>query len=213
MKKLLTTALAGAALLAACGAAPAAAPTTAPVAKPAATVAPAATTAPAAPAAGTVRVGYVPVSINYPMYVAVEKGYFKEQGLTVELLPTDGGSDAVVQVASGNFEASGSGIAASMLNAVQRGIEFEIAASLHTERPKVSSPLVVSKKRFDSGELTKIADLKGKKVATNNRGTATEWWLYSALQKGGLDVKDVEIIGMPFQNIGAAIENLSLIHI
>ena len=162
-KKLLMTALAGAALLAACGATPAAPPTVAPATKPAATAvpaattapaAPAATTAPAAPAAGTVRVGYVPVSINYPMYVALEKGYFKEQGLTVELLPTDGGSDAVVQVASGNFEASGSGIAASMLNAVQRGIEFEIAASLHTERPKVASPLVVSKKRFDSGELT-----------------------------------------------------------
>jgi NitT/TauT family transport system substrate-binding protein len=210
-KKLLMTALAGAALLAACGATPAApptvAPTVAPATKPAATAAPAATNAPAAPAAGAVRVGYVPVSINYPFYVALEKGYFKEQGLTVELLPTDGGSDAVVQVASGNFEASGSGIAASMLTAVQRGIEFEIAASLPTERPKVSSPLVVSKKRFDSGELTKIADLKGKKVATNNRGTATEWWLYSALQKGGLDVKDVEIIGMPFQNIGAALEN------
>ncbi len=203
MKNLNTVALGAiaAALLAACGAA-----TPAPT-KP---VAPAATVAPAAPATTNVRVGYVPVSINYGFYVAVEKGYFKEQGLNVELLPTDGGSDAVVQVASGNFEASGSGISASMLNAVQRGIEFEIAASLHTERPKVASPLVVSKKRFDSGELTKVTDLKGKKVATNNRGTATEWWLNAALTKAGLDIKDVEVVGMPFPNIAPALENGSL---
>lgn len=189
-----------AALLAACGAA-----TPAPTAKPAAAPT-------AAPAAGlkTVRVGYVPVSINYAFYVGVEKGYFKEQGLDVQLLPTDGGSDAVVQVASGSFEASGSGIAASMLNAVQRGIEFEIVASLHTERPKVASPLVVSKKRFETGELTKVTDLKGKKLATNNRGTATEWWLSAALAKAGLDIKDVEVVGMPFQNIAAALENGSL---
>lgn len=196
--------IAAAVLLTACGA----------VATPAPTAPPAAATKPAAtlpPAGGkVVRIGYIANSINYGFYVALEKGYFKEQGIDAQLLPTDGGSDAVVQVASGAFEVSGSGIAASMLNAVQRGIAFEIVASLHTERPRVASPLVVSKKRFDSGELTKISDLKGKKVATNNRGTATEWWLSSALAKGGLDIKDVEVVGMPFPNIAPALENGSL---
>lgn len=158
----------------------------------------------------TVRFGFVPVAINAPVYVAAEKGYFAEEGLNVEFLPIEGGSDAVVQVASGNFDVAGGGISASMLNAVARGIEFEIAAPLHTERPKLASPFVVSKKRFESGELTKMSDLKGKKVATNNRGTATEWWLSEALRQGGVDITEVEVIGLPFPQIAPALESGTL---
>jgi len=171
---------------------------------------------PAAPAAApsgnlkTIKFGFVPVIINGAVYVAAEKGYFAQEGIQLEFLAIDGGSDAVVQVAAGNFDVAGGGIAAGMLNAVSRGIEFEIAAPLHFERPKVASPLVVSKKRFDSGELTKAADLKGKKVATNNRGTATEWWLSEALKKGGVDIKDVQIQGVPFPQIGPALESGTL---
>lgn len=158
----------------------------------------------------TVKFGFVPVAINAPVYVAAEKGYFAEEGLNVEFLPIEGGSDAVVQVASGNFDVAGGGISASMLNAVARGIEFEIAAPLHTERPRLASPFVVSKKRFESGELTKMSDLKGKKVATNNRGTATEWWLSEALRQGGVDITEVEVIGLPFPQIAPALESGTL---
>lgn len=179
-------------------------------AAPAPTPAPTAV-APAKPAAmKTVKFGFVPVIINSAVYVAIEKGYFEQEGIKVEMLPIDGGSDAVVQVAAGNFDIAGGGIAAGMLNAVARGIEFEIVAPLHTERPKLASPLVVSKKRFDKGEITKISDLKGKKVATNNRGTATEWWLKSALEKGGVDIKDVQITGLPFPQIAPALESGTL---
>ncbi len=170
---------------------------------------------PTAPASGspepkTIRFGFVPNVINAPVYVAVEKGYFAEEGIKVEFLPVDGGSDAVVQVAAGNFDVVAGGISANMLNAVARGIAFEIAASLHTERPPLASPFVVSKKRYESGELTKISDLKGKKVATNNRGTATEWWLSEALRQGGVDITEVEVIGMPFPQIAPALESGSL---
>ncbi|MCL6511738.1 MAG: ABC transporter substrate-binding protein [Anaerolineae bacterium] len=165
--------------------------------------------APAKPAAELqiVKFGFVPVAINGPVYVAAEKGYFAEEGLKVEFLPIEGGSDAVVQVASGNFDVAGGGISASMLNAVARGIEFEIAASLHTERPPLASPFVVSKKRYESGELTKMSDLKGKKVATNNRGTATEWWLSEALRQGGVDITEVEVLGLPFPQVAPALES------
>ena len=183
-------------LLSACAAPPVAQPT--------------APASPQSPALKTVRFGFVPNVINAPVYVATEKGYFAEEGLTVTFLPVDGGSDAVVQVAAGNFDAVAGGISANMLNAVARGIEFEIAASLHTERPPLASPFVVSKKRYENGELTKMSDLKGKKVATNNRGTATEWWLSEALRQGGVDITEVEVIGLPFPQIAPALESGSL---
>ncbi len=168
-------------LLAGCAAQPAAPDTQAAGAMSAAPVpapADAAAEATAAPAAAVadlpvVRVGHVPVTIYAPLFVAVEKGYFAEEGMHVELLPVEGGTENVVQVAAGNFEVAGGGIGAGMLNAVARGIEFEIVAPLHTERPPLTSPLVVSKKRFDAGEITSVADLAGKKVSTNSKGAAT----------------------------------------
>ena len=157
-----------------------------------------------------IRVGHVPVTIYAPLFIAAEKGYFEEEGMRVELLPVEGGTENVVQVSAGNFEVAGGGIGAGMLNAVARGIEFEIVAPLHTERPPLTSPLVVSKARYDSGELTEVADLAGKKVSTNSKGAATEYWLWRALQQGGLDFPDVEVLGVGFREVAAALENGSL---
>ena len=179
-------------------------------------VAPAATTPVPAPEAADsgelplVRVGHVPVTIYAPLFVAAAKGYFEEEGIRVELLPVEGGTDNVVQVAAGNFDVAGGGVGAGMLNAVDRGIEFEIVAPLHTERPPLTSPLVVSKSRFDSGELTEVADLAGKTVSTNAKGAATEYWLWRALRQGGLEFSDVEVIGLGFREVASALENGAL---
>lgn len=197
---------------------------TAPAAAPAGESAPAATNEPAAETASeeaaseeaatddlpVVRVGHVPVTIYAPLFIAAAKGYFEEEGMRVELLPVEGGTENVVQVAAGNFDVAGGGIGAGMLNAVARGIEFEIVAPLHTERPPLTSPLVVSKARYDSGELTEVADLAGLTVSTNAKGAATEYWLWRALQQGGLDFPDVEVIGVGFREVAPALENGSL---
>ena len=139
-----------------------------------------------------VRVGYIPVTIYAPLYVADAKGYFAEEGIDIELMPVQGGSDNVVQLGAGNFDVAGGGISAGMWNAADRGIEFEIALPLHAERPPLTTPLVVSKTRFDNGEITSVADLAGKKVAVNATGAATEYWLQKALEQGGLSLDDVE---------------------
>lgn len=168
----------------------------------------AATAAPGAPAGElvTLRTGYIPQNIIYaPLYVAMERGYFAEESIQIELTPIQSGNDAVVQLAAGNFDISLGGAGAGLFNAAQRGVKFTIVAPLHSERPPVSSPLVISAKR--AGELTSIAQLKGKKVAVNGRGVGTEYWLAQALAEGGLTMNDIEFVAMPFPNMPAALEN------
>ncbi len=203
-------------LLAACGGA--ASPVAEPTSALAATEPPAEATLPPEATEETptdaelapVRVGIVPVTIYAPFYIALEKGYFAEEGLAVELMPVEGGTENVVQVAAGNFEVAGGGIGAGLLNAAQRGVEFEIVAPMHTERPPLTSPFVVSQKRFESGELTTMSDLKGKTVSTNAKGAATEYWLWKALQQGGLSFDDVTVTGVGFREVTAALESGSL---
>lgn len=157
-----------------------------------------------------VRVGYIPVTIYAPLYVADARGYFAEEGIDIELMPVQGGSDNVVQLAAGNFDVAGGGIGAGMWNAADRGIEFEIVAPLHSERPPLTTPLVVSKARYDSGEITTVADLAGKTVSTNAKGAATEYWLWRALQQGGLSFDDVTVTGVGFTEVAAALESGTL---
>lgn len=177
------------------------------------TAVPGATGAPAATAstsgAGTtVRVGYVPVLVYSPLFVAQERGYFKEAGLNVELTPTQGGSDPVVQLAAGNFDAAVGGIGAGVFNAAQQGVKFKIVAPMHSEKPPVATKLVISAKR--AGEIKSVTDLKGKKVAINATGAATEYWLDQALQQNGLSMQDIQLTTVAFRDVPAALENGSL---
>lgn len=157
-----------------------------------------------------VRVGYVPVLLYAPLFVAIEKGYFREAGIESVLTPLAGGADIISQTVAGNFEAGLGGMGAAALNAAKRNLSFRIVASHHSERPPLTTPLVVAKKKKDDGTFRTVADLKGKKVAVNARGSASEYWLQAALAKGGLTFKDIELAALPFDQTAAALEGGAL---
>ena len=187
----LATLMASLALLAACGTATPASPVAAPTAGP----------------LTTLRTGYIPNVVFAPLFVGIERGYFTQEGIKIELTPIASGNDAVVQLGAGNFDVAMGGANAGLFNAAQRGVKFAIVAPLHTEVPPDTSPLIISAKATG---ITSIADLKGKKVAVNAKGTALEYWLSQALAKGGLKMTDVQMVTMPFADMPAALESGSL---
>lgn len=211
---------AGAAFLAACG--NAAAPTAAP-ATPAASPAPGATrtAATGGPAGGSdsgtaaggaaggatarVRVGYVPVLVYSPLFIAIDKGYFAAQGIDAVATPFTGGADILAQNASGNLEVGLGGLGAAALNAFGRGLDLRIVASQHAESPPLATPLVVAKARLDDGTYKAVAALRGKRVAINAKGTGTEYWLQAALAKNGLAMSDIQLVALAFDQVAAAL--------
>ena len=156
-----------------------------------------------------VTVGFIPVLIYAPVALAHDKGYFEEYGLDVTLEPLAGGSDMVVLTANGDFDIGVGGTGPAFFNAVARGIDLKLISPLHFERGKAATPLVVSKERFDSGELTTPGDLAGKKVSVNARG-ATEYWLNAALATDGLTIGDVDLQTLPFPDVPAALASGAL---
>lgn len=163
----------------------------------------------AAPELTPVTVGFIPVLIYAPVALALDKGYFAEHGLDVTLESLAGGSDMVVLTANGDFDIGIGGTGPAFFNAVARGIDLKLISPLHFERGEAATPLVVSKKRYDSGELTTPGDLEGKKVSVNARG-ATEYWLDTALRTDGLTIEDVDLQTLPFPDVPAALESGAL---
>lgn len=154
-----------------------------------------------------IHVVHVPVLIFAPLYVAIERGYFARQGIEAELISTPGGMSSFAVLASGRAEVVIGGLGASLFNAAARGLDFKVVGPVHMEKPPVSTPLVVSKKAYESGEIRSVKDLRGKKVSVNVIGSATEFWLHSALLRGGLTINDVQLVAVNFPDVPAALTN------
>ena len=169
--------------------------------------APVSSSAPAGTAV-KIRLGYQPTVVFAPIYVGIERGYFAEAGVDLALEPIQATQDAIVQLGAGNFEVAVAGGNAGVFNALQRGLKFRIVAPVHSEKPPLSTPLVISAKR--TGEIKSIADLKGKTIGIVAPGAAIEYWVAQALAKGNLSINDVTLKAMPFPNMPAALEQGSL---
>jgi len=156
-----------------------------------------------------VTIGYIPISIYAPMFVAYEKGYFAEQGLDVTLEALPGGSDMVLLTATGEFQAAIGGIGPAYWNATAQGLPITIIAPGHSESSPVASPLMISKQACESGAITRVSDLKGKKVAVNAPG-ATELWLDAALRSDGLTIADVDLQYLAFPDAVTALSTGAL---
>jgi NitT/TauT family transport system substrate-binding protein len=163
------------------------------------------------PDLGTLKVGYLP-SLGYaPVFVALDKGYFKDQGLAVELQSFRSGSAMIPFLGTGDLDVGAGETGTALFNAVAQGLDVRAAAALASQPPgHGSQPLLVRKDLFDSGKVSRPADLKGKKVAINVERGVVEYLLYEALAQGGLTLKDVEVVTLPFPDMPAALANKAI---
>lgn len=149
-------------------------------------------------------VGFVPVSIYAPIFVAKEKGYYAEEGLDVTLEPLAGGADLVALTASGQLQATGAGAGPAFWNAMALGLPLAVVAPGHFEGSPVATPLMISREACESGRIASVADLAGKMVSVNARG-ATEFWLAQALSLGGLTLDDIDLQTLAFPDAVVAL--------
>jgi len=157
----------------------------------------------------TVDMGTLPIMIYAPIYVAYEKGYYAEHGLDVSTTGINSGTDIAVLTATNELQIGLSGIGPAFWNGIDTGLPLKIIAPGHEEGNPVASPLMIAKKACDEGRITKVADLKGKRVSVNAPG-ATEYWLDAALRTGGLTIGDVDLQYLTFPDAVTALDSGAL---
>ena len=161
------------------------------------------------PDLGVIKAGYLPVLGLAPLYVAVDKGYFKEEGLDVQLERFDSGSKMIVPLSVGQLDAGLGEAGTALFNGVSQGLDVRAVCgntSLNVEG-YASVPFVVRKDLVDSGEITQPSDLKGKKIAVNVPRGNSEYTIAKILELGGLTIKDVELVPIPFPDIVTSLSN------
>jgi len=136
-----------------------------------------------APAAAqeTIKVSFAALSANYsPYHIAIEKGYFREEGFDVEVIKAGGGT-ATPALIAGDLAFSTSG--SSAVNPIIRGAGLKVILVLF-DRPTYQ----VWTSRED---IKSLADLKGKSLGIQTRGDTFEIAARIVLKQNGVDANAV----------------------
>jgi NitT/TauT family transport system substrate-binding protein len=145
------------------------------------------------------RLGYSSFSSNItPLWVAKEEGFFKRFGLDAELILIEGGTRGAQSLISGDLPMMGmAGL--PVISSRARGADLTMIAG------------VVNKMNYilaTAPAIKKPEELKGKRVALAQIGTASYHAIILALKHWGLDLRRDKITILQVGNQGARVASL-----
>jgi len=131
--------------------------------------------------------------------IALEKGYFADNGLDVTISEQDLGKLSLKEVFEGRADIATVAEAPLVGNSFKRD-DYYGFATIHSSDTNIK---IIGLKSQGIGSPK---DLKGKKVGTT-RGTVGEFFLYSFLLNFGLNIADVEIVDKEPAELVEALQN------
>jgi len=160
-----------------------------------------------------IMVGVSPVVSSSGIFIAKEKGYFKELGLNVEITSfRSSGASMTVLLAKGDLDVGGGNLSTGLWNAINEGLNIKLVADKgHIEKGHSYIALIVRKDHIESRRFTDLSDLKGFKMAlTSLGGVSQQIATERFLMKGGLKLSDVEFIKMSYSEMNVALASKSI---
>jgi ABC-type nitrate/sulfonate/bicarbonate transport system substrate-binding protein len=138
---------------------------------------------------------------HVPLMVAIDRGYFKDAGLDVELKPIVKSSDRMLALTQGGIQWTNTGVLSVIVEMAKGNDNFYWFANVD-DSPGAEG--LVAQPGIDG-----IKDLKGKKIAvTLNSGA--EITLYYLLKEAGLALSDVRVVPMAANEMVAAFANKNI---
>jgi NitT/TauT family transport system substrate-binding protein len=152
------------------------------------------------------KVGVLKLTSSAPIFIGVEKGFFKEFGVEPELVFFQAAAPIATALATGQVDVGATGLTAALFNIVLGGEKLWIVADKGREWPGYPLTAIVVQKDLYEGGLKTVADLKGKRIGITQLGSTFHYHLGNVLEKEGMTLADVKIV--PLQAMGAALEAL-----
>ncbi|MBN9086427.1 MAG: ABC transporter substrate-binding protein [Reyranella sp.] len=139
-----------------------------------------------------------------PVFIALEKGWFKEAGLDLAIKDFTAASQPPLAVVSGDADFGTTAFTAGFFNLAAKG-GVKVIAAQSAEKP--GYPLVaiaVTNAAWDAGVRT-IKDLAGKRIAMTTAGSSMHYSIEIVARKHGVDPKTVTMVPLnTLPNMAAA---------
>lgn len=143
--------------------------------------------------AGTLSIGHTTWVGYGPLYLARDLGYFKEQGLDLQLTTMEEASMYMAAQASGKL----SGSASTIDEILKYRPQFCFKAVAALDDSYGGDGVLVGK------EVNSLKELKGQSVAVNE-GSVSQFWLSYLLKRNGMQMSDLNIQNMTADDAATA---------
>ncbi len=147
------------------------------------------------------RIGVLRLSSSAPVFIAQDKGYFRDAGLDIDLKFFDAAQPIAVATTSGDIDVGITAFTAGLYNLAGKGT-LKVIGGMSRERP--GYPLIgyfASNNAYAAG-LKTPKDLAGKRVAVTQVGSSFHYSLGLLADKYGFKLSEVRVV--PLQSLSNA---------
>jgi NitT/TauT family transport system substrate-binding protein len=148
----------------------------------------------------TIRVGRLALVDALPLHIAIDKGYFKQEGLTIELSLMAKGSDSVDKLVANELDVGLTSYPQPLIAHAKGVAKLKIVADAVETTPDLIVAVVQS-----GGPITDPKQLAGKKVAVSSKRGISQLVMTDQLTSMGIDPGSVSFISMPITDMPAAL--------
>lgn len=153
-----------------------------------------------------VSLGMLRLTSSAPLFIAMDKGFFADEGIEIDAQWFDAAHPIAVATASSKVNVGATGITASLYNMAANGQKLGIVADKGREQQGYSSSaLLVTADNFNNG-VQSLKDLKGKRIGITQKGSTFHYMLGRMLETQGMSLDDVEIV--PLNKVSAVMAAL-----
>ncbi len=148
-------------------------------------------------------IGVVAVPDAAPIQIALDKGFFKEEGLDVKISVEVGGAAATPKLVAGQLDAMLGNYVALFLAQQAGAGKFKVVADSYQAAP--DNFVIMTK--GDNASINTAADLAGKKIAVNTLNAIGTLAVTATAKVAGVTINEKEqYVAMPLPEMGAALE-------
>ena len=156
------------------------------------------TIASGAAAQDKVAVGVLRFVSSGPLFVAVERGYFRQEGLDVELKFFDAAQPIAVAVVTGDVDFGLTAFTAGLFNLAGKGGLRIVAAQAKEAQGYEGNAILASRAAWDKG-LRRVEDLKGHSLGITQVGSSFHYQIGQIARIKGFDLSSVAV--KPLQSL------------
>lgn len=158
-----------------------------------------------------VSAGVIGVTSDGGTFIAQERGYFREQGLDVDLQTFTSLPELLPLVATNRLDVGAGANGAALYNALANNTGIKIVADNGSIQPNNRDGGALMVRNALAGQIKTPADLKGRKIAALAVSCVTsQLYIEKVLAGSGVSPKEVDYVAMGFPDMVAALANGSV---
>jgi NitT/TauT family transport system substrate-binding protein len=161
-----------------------------------------------APETTSLTVGIVGLAADAPIYIANEKGWFRDAGIEVRPQVVGSGAASLAAVV-GNANQIGTGNLLSLVQADARGLDIRAiapaneAAESASDAAHATSAVIVPR----DSPIATVQDLAGKTIAVNAVKSLGDLTILQSLQRKGVDTSGIRFVELGFPDMLTALDS------